>query len=239
MKATYLATGRELHPGHAQHVLPDEARLDPTGCGPPDDLQPRQPDVVLRDAVGAQLLQHRADGHGTHRGGDDRMPGARRGDEPDAAHPRCGRAGPRPVPAPPTCRRLRRRSRDAEPNLTPVLSTDEILFGLGLVLVLAVGSQLAARRLGLPAIVVLLPAGFIAGAATDDTHPDALLGGLYQPFVSLAVGGDPVRGRVAPVVRRGRGRRPQCGRSPHRRGHRRDVARSRGDRDRPVRGDRP
>ena len=55
-------------------------------------------------------------------------------------------------------------------------------------LVLAVGSQLAARRLGLPAIVVLLPAGFIAGAATDATHPDALLGGLYQPFVSLAVG---------------------------------------------------
>jgi NhaP-type Na+/H+ or K+/H+ antiporter len=68
------------------------------------------------------------------------------------------------------------------------MSTDEILFGLGLVLVLAVGSQLAARRLSLPAIVVLLPAGFVAGIATDDVHPDALLGALYQPFVSLAVG---------------------------------------------------
>src|SRR4029450_5987609 len=39
-----------------------------------------------------------------------------------------------------------------------------------------------------PAIVVLLPAGFVAGIATDDVHPDALLGALYQPFVSIAVG---------------------------------------------------
>ena len=68
------------------------------------------------------------------------------------------------------------------------MSTDEILFGLGLTLVLAVGSQLLARRLSLPAIVVLLPAGFIAGIATDDVHPDSLLGPLYQPFVSIAVG---------------------------------------------------
>ena len=68
------------------------------------------------------------------------------------------------------------------------LSTNEILFGLGLVLVLAVGSQLLARRLSLPAIVVLLPAGFLAGIATDDVHPDALLGSLFQPFVSIAVG---------------------------------------------------
>ena len=68
------------------------------------------------------------------------------------------------------------------------MSTDAILFGLGLVLVLAVGSQLLARRLSLPAIVVLLPAGFVAGIATDDVHPETLLGALYQPFVSLAVG---------------------------------------------------
>jgi NhaP-type Na+/H+ or K+/H+ antiporter len=68
------------------------------------------------------------------------------------------------------------------------MSADEILLGLGLVLVLAVCSQLLALRLGLPAIVVLLPAGFVAGIATDDVHPDALLGALYQPFVTLAVG---------------------------------------------------
>ena len=40
------------------------------------------------------------------------------------------------------------------------LSTNDILLGLSLVLALAVGSQLTGRWLGLPAIVVLLPAGF-------------------------------------------------------------------------------
>ena len=68
------------------------------------------------------------------------------------------------------------------------MSTNQILFGLGLVLVLAVGSQLLARVLGVPALVLLLPAGFVAGIATGDIHPDNLLGSLYQPFVSIAVG---------------------------------------------------
>jgi NhaP-type Na+/H+ or K+/H+ antiporter len=68
------------------------------------------------------------------------------------------------------------------------MSTDDALLGLGLVIVLAVASQLLAGRLRLPAIVVLLPVGFVAGIATDDVHPAALLGALYQPFVSLAVG---------------------------------------------------
>jgi NhaP-type Na+/H+ or K+/H+ antiporter len=68
------------------------------------------------------------------------------------------------------------------------MTSDDVLLGLGLVLVLAVGSQLLAGRLRLPAIVVLLPVGFVAGIATDDVHPDQLLGALYQPFVSLAVG---------------------------------------------------
>jgi NhaP-type Na+/H+ or K+/H+ antiporter len=68
------------------------------------------------------------------------------------------------------------------------VSSDDVLLGLGLVLVLAVGAQLVARLTRLPAIVVLLPAGFIAGAATDVVQPDRLLGDLYQPFVSIAVG---------------------------------------------------
>jgi NhaP-type Na+/H+ or K+/H+ antiporter len=68
------------------------------------------------------------------------------------------------------------------------MSTNQSLFGLGLVLVLAVTSQLIARPLRAPALVVLLPAGFVAGIATDDVHPDNLLGSLYQPFVTIAVG---------------------------------------------------
>ena len=68
------------------------------------------------------------------------------------------------------------------------MSGDDVLLGLGLVLVLAVAAQLVARFTRLPAIVVLLPAGFVAGAVTDVVHPDELLGGLFQPFVSIAVG---------------------------------------------------
>ena len=68
------------------------------------------------------------------------------------------------------------------------MSSDDILLGLGLVLVLAVAAQLVARLTRLPAIVVLLPAGFVAGAVTDVVHPDKLLGDLFQPFVSIAVG---------------------------------------------------
>jgi NhaP-type Na+/H+ or K+/H+ antiporter len=68
------------------------------------------------------------------------------------------------------------------------MSSNQILFGVGVVLVLAVSSQLLARVLRVPALVVLLPVGFLAGVATDDVHPDELLGSLYQPFVSIAVG---------------------------------------------------
>jgi NhaP-type Na+/H+ or K+/H+ antiporter len=68
------------------------------------------------------------------------------------------------------------------------MSTNDILFGLGLVLVLAVGAQLLSRRLRVPGILLLLPAGFVAGIATDDVDPTALLGPIYQPFVSIAVG---------------------------------------------------
>jgi NhaP-type Na+/H+ or K+/H+ antiporter len=68
------------------------------------------------------------------------------------------------------------------------MTTNQILFGLGLVLFLAVSSQLLARTLKVPALVVLLPIGFLAGVATDDVHPENLLGSVYQPLVSIAVG---------------------------------------------------
>src|SRR4051812_8307967 len=68
------------------------------------------------------------------------------------------------------------------------LSTDDILTGLGLVVVIALGCELLAVRTRLPAILLLLPAGFIAGAATDDVHPATLFGGTFQPLVSIGVG---------------------------------------------------
>ena len=67
------------------------------------------------------------------------------------------------------------------------MSTDQVLFGVGLILVLAVGSQVLASRLRIPALIILLPAGFVAGALTTDVNPKNLLGAAFQPLVSLAV----------------------------------------------------
>jgi NhaP-type Na+/H+ or K+/H+ antiporter len=67
------------------------------------------------------------------------------------------------------------------------LTTNQILTGVGLILALAVGSQVLASRLRIPAIIVLLPAGFIAGALTTDVNPQRLLGPAFEPLVSLSV----------------------------------------------------
>ncbi len=68
------------------------------------------------------------------------------------------------------------------------MTTNEILIGLGLIVVLAIGSRLVAERLRIPVIVLLLPVGFIAGALTSDVNPQKLFGETYQPLVSLGVG---------------------------------------------------
>ena len=67
------------------------------------------------------------------------------------------------------------------------MSTNQILAGVGLIVVLAVGSQVLANRLRIPALIILLPAGFTAGALTTDVHPQRLLGPAFQPLVSVAV----------------------------------------------------
>jgi NhaP-type Na+/H+ or K+/H+ antiporter len=67
------------------------------------------------------------------------------------------------------------------------MTTDQVLPGVGLILALAVASQVLASRLRMPAIIILLPAGFIAGALTSDVNPQLLLGAAFQPLVSLSV----------------------------------------------------
>ncbi|MFI1394334.1 cation:proton antiporter [Streptomyces sp. NPDC020681] len=67
------------------------------------------------------------------------------------------------------------------------MTTQEILAGIGLTVVLAAGSQILATLLRIPAIIVLLPVGFAAGALTDDIDPNRLLGDAFPPLVSLAV----------------------------------------------------
>ncbi|MFJ1731525.1 cation:proton antiporter [Streptomyces sp. NPDC088254] len=67
------------------------------------------------------------------------------------------------------------------------MTTNQVLTGVGLTLVLAVGSQILASRLRIPALIVLLPVGFAAGALIDDVDPVRLLGPAFSPLVSLAV----------------------------------------------------
>src|SRR5262245_47877859 len=67
------------------------------------------------------------------------------------------------------------------------LSTDQILAGLGLIIVLAAGSQVLASQLRVPALIIMLPAGFTAGTITGDANPERLLGPAFHSLVSLAV----------------------------------------------------
>jgi NhaP-type Na+/H+ or K+/H+ antiporter len=68
------------------------------------------------------------------------------------------------------------------------MSTNQILLGLSLTVILAVSAQVIAGRLRIPALILLLLFGFAAGAATDVVQPTKLLGATFQPLVSLAVG---------------------------------------------------
>ncbi|NDJ85769.1 MAG: sodium:proton antiporter [Chloroflexi bacterium] len=62
-----------------------------------------------------------------------------------------------------------------------------ILFELASIVVLGVGAQWVAWRFELPSILLLLLIGFAAGPVTGLINPDALLGDLLQPVVSLSV----------------------------------------------------
>ena len=53
-------------------------------------------------------------------------------------------------------------------------------------MLLAAASQVVASQLRLPALIILLPVGFIAGAVTTHVNPQKPLGPAFQPLVSLA-----------------------------------------------------
>jgi NhaP-type Na+/H+ or K+/H+ antiporter len=75
-------------------------------------------------------------------------------------------------------------------HLGSVLAASESDLGLGLaaIVVLGVGIQWLASRLHLPAILLLLLGGVLAGPVAGIIEPDELLGDLLFPAVSLAVG---------------------------------------------------
>ena len=64
------------------------------------------------------------------------------------------------------------------------MTTNQVLLGVGLILALAVGSQVIASRLRIPALIILLPAGFIAAAITTDVNPPS---DLAPPLALTAI----------------------------------------------------
>ena len=70
---------------------------------------------------------------------------------------------------------------------TGPMTASQIFAGLALIVGLAVGCQIIAARFGIPAIILLLPAGFAAGALTTVVNPDKIFGAALPPLVSLAV----------------------------------------------------
>ncbi len=68
------------------------------------------------------------------------------------------------------------------------MSANQILTGIGIIVGLAVICQLVAPYLRVPALVLLLPAGFIAGILCSDVDPLAIFGNAFTPLVNIAVG---------------------------------------------------
>lgn len=64
---------------------------------------------------------------------------------------------------------------------------EHLLIGLAAIIVLGMGAQWLSWRLRLPAILFLLIVGFLAGPVAGVIEPDALLGDLLFPIVSLSV----------------------------------------------------
>jgi NhaP-type Na+/H+ or K+/H+ antiporter len=62
-----------------------------------------------------------------------------------------------------------------------------IILGLAIIVVLGIFAQWLAWRFKIPAILLLLIFGFVAGPVTGMIHPDELFGELLFPFVSVSV----------------------------------------------------
>jgi NhaP-type Na+/H+ or K+/H+ antiporter len=68
-----------------------------------------------------------------------------------------------------------------------VLSENEILINLATIVVFGIGAQWIGRRLGFPSLLLLLPAGLLAGDVLGLVEPEKLLGDLLFPLVTLLV----------------------------------------------------
>lgn len=67
------------------------------------------------------------------------------------------------------------------------MTESQIFVGLGLTVLLAVACQILAARFRVPAIVLLLPVGFVAGSHVAGMNPLETLGDAFTPLVNLGV----------------------------------------------------
>lgn len=65
--------------------------------------------------------------------------------------------------------------------------TESILIGIASIFVFGVGAQWLGWRLKLPAILLLLISGILAGPVLGLVNPDVLMGDLLTPFISVSV----------------------------------------------------
>ena len=103
------------------------------------------------------------------------------------------------------------------------MSASQIFAGLALIIGLAVACQILAARLRIPAIIVLLPVGFAAGAATTVVNPDKIFGAAFSPLVSLAVAIILFDGGLDLAIKGLAGRQPPRGAPAARLGHPDDL----------------
>ena len=62
-----------------------------------------------------------------------------------------------------------------------MFSESQIFVGIGLIFALAVGCQIVAAKVVIPAIVLLLPIGFAAGNLINDVDPEKIFGAAFTP----------------------------------------------------------
>lgn len=67
------------------------------------------------------------------------------------------------------------------------MAAEQVFTGTALIVGIAVTCQLLAPLLRVPALMLLLPAGFAAGALLDSVDPLALFGDAFTPLVNIAV----------------------------------------------------
>jgi len=68
------------------------------------------------------------------------------------------------------------------------VDAEQILVGIAIIVGLAVACQILAPVLRTPALVLLLPAGFIAGIVFPSANASEILGEAFSPLVNIAVG---------------------------------------------------